>query len=137
MKKLLTFSLLFSLAFASCSKENDIVVAPNANNQTVNSVSPEKETEKEDPSQAKKTVTIEVSSDNFATVEIPAVHTSNFDGTYRYTFTPTDKNIIVKITSEVLSTKSIAIYVGNERVTYRRANCAGNEYELSYELDNL
>ena len=141
MKQLLTIALLVSLAFSSCTKEDEIVVSDNTTtNVTPNAVTGNtnnNNNSNNNNNTSKKQVTVEVTSDNNAFVEIQSVGSTSFTDTYRKTFSPTQKMIVVKVTSDVLSTKSIAIYVGDELVALRRASCAGNEYELTYELESL
>jgi len=135
MKQLITLALFVSLAFSSCTKEDDIVVSGNTTtNVTQNTIVANNNNT---DNSSKKLVTVEVTSDNNAFIEIPGVVSTSFADTYSKTFTPTEKTIVVKLTSDILSTKSIAIYVGDELVALRRASCAGNEYELTYELESL
>ncbi|MGZ5244972.1 MAG: hypothetical protein ACXWEY_03985 [Bacteroidia bacterium] len=126
MKKLLFLAAFASLAFSSCTKENDIVISDNnIGGNTVKESVVKKEA---------KTVKIQATSGEGSSIEISTIGTAAFDETYTKTYTLTGNTISVKLYSEMPSLKSIAIYVDGEMVTMRSASCASSNYELSYEI---
>ncbi len=129
MKRLIILAAFASLAFSSCTKENEIVVS--ADNTPNKVVVKDTEIKKEG-----KIVTVKVTSGEASQVEITSVAKADFDETYTKTYTLTGKTVSVKLYSEMPSMKSIAIYVDGTLETMRSATCASSDYELTYELAN-
>lgn len=131
MKKLLFIAAFASLAFSSCTKENDIVVAERSavSNNSTSTTNTESVVKHES-----KMITVQVTSGEGSSVKIASVAAAEFDNTYTKTYALTGNTVSVEVFSEIPSLKSIAIFVDGEMMTMRSASCASNDYTLTYEI---